>query len=251
MSMIPQLKIKFLFFLLFLSVKFSACSCAKDAIAQDYFESDVVGIITIESTYGNEEREEKMFGSRIYKAKISFDKLYKGNKFEELIIFGSTTGANSGACEKLVKAGEKYLLLTSKNQNGEYVESLCSNMYKIYDNSLNEVNKYSNQFNYLEKNKSLFKDLKFINYYDESENWDNVKKIATNEFEIIFGKKIKNKFGVYKVKTDSENKIIEIQSIKKIGINEKKMLALIKKDIKINFLFEENPNSEYLLLLSF
>lgn len=249
--MIPPLKIKFLFFLLFLSVKFSACKCKQDVIAQDYFQADVVGIITIESTYGNEEREEKMFDSRIYKAKISFDKLYKGNKFEELIIFGSTTGASSGACEKLVKAGEKYLLLTSKDQNGEYVESLCSSMYKIYDNNINEVNKYSKQFNYLEKNKSLFKDLKFKDYNDESENWDNVKKMTTNEFEIIFGKKIKNKFGIYKVKTDIENNIIEIQSIKKIRLNERKILALIKKNIKINFLFEDNPNSEYLLLLNF
>lgn len=245
------MKIKLLLLLIFLSFKLSACKCKKDVIAQDYFEADIVAIITVESTYGNEELQEKIFGSRIYRAKINFDKLYKGNKFEELIIFGSTNNARSGSCEKLVKAGEKYLLLTSKNQNGEYVVSLCSSMYKIYDNSLNEVNKYSKQFNYLEKNKSLFKDLKFIDYDDESENWDNVKKLITNEFEIIFGKKIKNKFGVYKVKTDSENNIIEIQSIKKIGLNEKKMLALIKKNIIVYSPTYKNSDSEYLLFLDF
>ncbi|MFC4162895.1 hypothetical protein ACFOWU_04465 [Epilithonimonas zeae] len=241
------MKIKFLLILIFLSVKFSACKCQRDVIAQDYFDSDVAGIITIESTYGNEERNDIMSGVRIYRAKISFDKLYKGNKFEELVILGSTTNARSGGCEKLVKAGEKYLLLTNKNQNGEYVMSLCSSMYKIYDNNLNEVNKYSKQFHYLKKNKNLFKDLKFVDYEDKSEGWNNIEKNTTNEFESVFGKQIKNKFGVYKVKIDSENNIVEIQSIKKIGINERKMLTLIKKNIRI----EENPNSEYLLFLDF
>jgi len=241
------MKIKFLLILIFLSVKFSACKCQRDVIAQDYFDSDVAGIITIESTYGNEERNDIMSGVRIYKAKISFDRLYKGNRFEELVILGSTTNARSGGCEKLVKAGEKYLLITSRAPSGEYIESLCSSMYKINDNNLNEVKKYSKQFAYFEKNKSLFKDLKFTDYEDKSERWDNIKKNTTNEFESVFGKQIKNKFGVYKVKIDSENNIVEIQSIKKIGINERKMLTLIKKNIRI----EENPNSEYLLFLDF
>ena len=244
------MKAKFLLILIFLSVKFSACKCQRDVIAQDYFDSDVAGIITIESTYGNEERNEIMSGVRIYKAKISFDRLYKGNRIEELVIFGSTTNARSGGCEKLVKAGEKYLLLTSKNQNGEYVVSLCSSMYKIYDNQ-NEVKKYSKQFNYLEKNKNLFKGLQFIDYEDNSEGWNNIEKTTTNEFKSVFGKQIKNKFGVYKIKIDNENNIIEVKSIKKIKLNEKKVLELIKKNIKIYSASYKNSDSEYLLFLDF
>jgi len=34
-------------------------------------------------------------------------------------------------------------------------------------------------------------------------------------------------------------------------LDEKKILALIKKNIKVDYLFDENPKSEYLLFLDF
>jgi len=120
------MKIKLLLILIFLSVKFSACKCHTDIIVQDYFEADVVGIITIDSTYGDTIWEDRTFGSRTYKAKIHFDKLYKGQKFEELNIIGNSKSINSGACETQVKLGQKYLILLNKNSEGEYVISQCS-----------------------------------------------------------------------------------------------------------------------------
>ncbi|TDX86627.1 hypothetical protein [Epilithonimonas xixisoli] len=92
---------------------------------------------------------------------------------------------------------------------------------------------------------------KFVNFYDNSLKFDEANKILNNEFKSVFGEKLKNKFGVYKIKLDSENNIIEVNSIKKFGLNESKMLALIKKNIKIDYLFDENLNSEYLLFLNF
>lgn len=245
------MKIKFLLILIFLSVKFSACKCKKDVIAQDYFESDVVGIITIESTYGNEIRNDAEFGSRTYKAKISFDKIFKGKEFEELIILGTTESISSGACEKLVKAGQKYLILLNKGADGKYIISFCSNIYGVSNENSNEIKKYNNVFRCLEENKTKFQDLRFLDFFDTSRNWDDVNKKEISGFINTFGKKLNNKFGFYKIKLDSENNITEVNSIKKIGLDEKKVSALIKKNIKVYYPSYKNSNSEYLLFLDF
>lgn len=242
--MIPKLKIKFLFFLSFLSVNFSACSCAKDAIAQEYLEADIVGIITIKSTYRSEIKDD----SRIYKAKISFDKIYKGNEIEELTILGRIDSVSSGACERLVRTGEKYLILL--NKNGTQLITLCSSIYSIDNYSLSFINDYKKQFDFLANNKDLFKGLKFINFHDISKKWDDLKKETTNEFEAVFKKKLKNRFGIYKVEIDNKNEIVKINTVKKIGLSEKKFLELIKKNITVDFR-DRSPNSEYLLLLNF
>lgn len=160
MSMIPQLKINFLLIFFFLSVKFSACSCLTNVVAQDYFDSDVVGIITIKSIYGNEIKNERGFGSRAYKARISFDKLFKGLEFEELKIIGNSHNSNSGACEKQVEVGEKYLILLNKNSKGEFVVSYCSNMPRIDINDTNYISDHSKIFNYLETNNNKFESLR-------------------------------------------------------------------------------------------
>ncbi|UQB70140.1 hypothetical protein [Epilithonimonas zeae] len=245
------MKIKFLLILIFLSVKILACSCAEDAIAQNYLDSDIVGIITIDSTYGDTIWENRTFGFRTYKAKIHFDKIFKGQKFKELNVIGNSKNINSGACETLVEPGKKYLILLNKNSNGEYTVSLCSSMFQINTNDLKTIDNYSKQFSYLEKNNLIFKDFKFINYYDSSVKLDELNNVLTNEFKSTFGQKLKNKFGVYKIKLDSENNIIEINSIKKTGLNERKILTLIKKNIKAKYLFNKSPNSEYLLFLDF
>ncbi|MDP9954953.1 hypothetical protein J2X97_000590 [Epilithonimonas hungarica] len=124
-------------------------------------------------------------------------------------------------------------------------------MFQINTNDSKTIDNYSKQFSYLEKNNLIFKDFKFINYYDSSVKFDELNNILTNEFKSTFGQKLKNKFGVYKIKLDSENNIIEINSIKKTGLNERKILTLIKKNIKAKYLFNKSPNSEYLLFLDF
>lgn len=245
------MKTNFLLILFLLSIKISACSCAEDAIAQNFLDSDIVGIITIDSTYGDTIWENRTFGSRTYKAKFHFDKIFKGQKFEELNVIGNSKNINSGACERLVEPGKKYLILLNKNSNGEYTVSLCSSMFQINTNDSKTIDNYNKQFSYLEKNNLIFKDFKFINYYDSSVKFDELNNILTNEFKSTFGQKLKNKFGVYKIKLDSENNIIEINSIKKTGLNERKILTLIKKNIKAKYLFNKSPNSEYLLFLDF
>lgn len=245
------MKTKFLLILIFLSVKFSACKCKTDVIAQDYFKSDIVGVITIESTYGNEIKDKVEFGSRTYKAKIRFDKIYKGKGFDELTILGTTESISSGACEKLVKAGQRYLILLNKDANGKYIVSFCSNMYGVSNENSNEIKKYNNVFRYLEENKTKFQDLRFIDFFDTSQNWDDVNKKEISGFINAFGKKLNNKFGFYRIKLDSENNITEVKSIKKIGLNENKVLALIKKNIKAYYPFYKNSDSEYLLFLDF
>lgn len=243
MLMTFKMKIKFLFILIFFTTKLSACKCKRDAIAQDYFEADVVGIIVIDSTYGDTFWEDRTFGSRTYKAKIHFDKLYKGQKFEELNIIGNSKSINSGACETQVKLGEKYLILLNKNNKGEYVVSQCSSMFPVdYNNSKNLVY-YQNLFHYLEKNKVQLQKLEIMDFYDKSDNWEG------NEFVKTFGNQLKYKFGIYKVKVDAENNIIAVNPIKKIGLDEKKVSALIRKNLKVYYFSNKNPNAEYLLFL--
>jgi len=133
--------------------------------------------------------------------------------------------------------------MLNKNLDGKYIVSLCSNIYRV--NS--DLKKYNELFSYLDKNKTKFKDLKFIDFFDISRNWDDVNKKEISGFINTFGKKLNNKFGFYKIKLDSQNNITEVNSIKKIGLNENKVLALIKKNIKVYYPSYKNPNSEYLL----
>lgn len=242
-----KMKAKFSLIFFLISVKILSCTCLPQIIPQAYFENEIVGIITIKSTYGNEIVNEVGFGNRTYKAKIGFDKIYKGKEFNELTILGTTESISSGACEIQVKAGEKYLILLNKNLEGKYIVSLCSNIYRVNSN----LKKYNQLFRYLDKNRIKFQDLRFLAFYDKSNDWDDINKKETSDFINTFGKKLKNKFGLYKIKIDSENNIIEVNSIKKIGLNENKILTLIKKNIKVDFISNKVPNSQYLLFLDF
>ena len=230
-----------------------ACRCVLDNFAQDYLEADFVGVITISETFG--ERKQDRNGSQmdVYKAKINVEKIYKGKAFSELNIFGKTTYAYSGACEKLVKSNEKYFILLQKNSNGEYYVSLCSPMSKLYnEKSINQqLKKEQKIINYLERNQNKFLGLKFVDYYDNSENWDHANKKTITDFTKTFDKKLNNKFGVYKVKIDNKEKITEIITIKESGLDEKIIQLLMKKNLELDNYFNQNANDEYLILLRF
>jgi len=113
-----------------------------------------------------------------------------------------------------------------------------------YNNSKN-VNYYHKLFNYLETNKTQLQKLKFIDFDDISDSFEG------NDFTKTFGNRLKYKIGIYKIKIDSENNIIGVNPIKKTGLNEKQVLALIKKNIKAYSPSYKNSDSEYLLFLDF
>lgn len=111
-----------------------------------------------------------------------------------------------------------------------------------YNNSKN-LAYYQNLFHYLEKNKVQLQKLEIMDFYDKSNNWEG------NDFVKTFGNQLKYKFGIYKVKVDAENNIIAVNPIKKIGLDEKKVSALIRKNLKIYHFSNKNPDAEYLLFL--
>lgn len=230
-----------------------ACRCVLDHFAQDYLEADFVGVITITETFGDRKQDRNGSLMDVYNAKINVEKIYKGKAFSELNIFGKTTHAYTGACERLVKRNEKYFVLLQKNSNGEYFVSSCSPMSKLNnEKSINEELKEEQKIiNYLEKYKTKFLGLKFVDYFDNSENWDDTNKKLTTDFAKTFDKKLNNKFGVYKVKVDDKEKITEIIPVKKSGLNEKIIQSLMKKNLELENYFNQNPNNEYLILLRF
>ena len=123
-----------LFILFFLAIaKVFACRCVRESIAQSYLDADVVALITIDKTYGEKENNPSGTGLRTYSADVKFEKIYKGTAFKILSVFGTSTYASSGACEKLVEKGEKYIILLTKNKDGDYFVSSCSTMPQISD----------------------------------------------------------------------------------------------------------------------
>lgn len=238
----------------FLSVaKIFGCSCIYENFENKYLYADFVAVITIKETFGNSKYNRDGNQMNIYKAKVKIDQLYKGNPVFELNIFGTTTYAYSGACEKLVKPNEKYLVLLNKNSNGEYYISSCSNMSKIDDKkSINSQLKTEQKiFKYLDKNKNNLYGV-FADYYDNSEDWDQQNKKIITDFSKIFGNKTKGKFGIYRIKTNEAQKIVEIIPLKKTGLDEMKIQELMKKNFEIDYDYlNHNSSNEYLICLKF
>jgi len=239
---------KILFLILFFSAftKIFACKCVDESIAKKYLEADVVALVTIEKTYGEKENNPAGTGLRTYSADLKFEKIYKGMTFKTLNIFGTTTSLSSGACEKLVMKGEKYLILLSKNKDGLYFVSSCSTMPKIFEDKF--LNEYENIFKVIEKNKANLHFPKFVQYDDMSEDYNQQKKQITNDFLKLNKKRLRGKLGIYKVKINDDDKISEIIPIQKIGIKEKQIQELMKKNLRI-FRGKSFKTDEYFILL--
>lgn len=238
---------------IFLSfIKIFACKCVSENFEKKYLYADFVAVVTIQETFGNSLSNRNGNQMNIYKAKINVEKVYKGIPISELNIFGTTTYASSGACEKLVKPNEKYLVLLNKNSNGEYYVSSCSEMSKI-DNKkpINKQLKTEQKiFKYLEKNKNNFYGI-FVDYYDNSEHWDQINKKLITDFSITFGKRLNGKFGIYKVRINENQKIVDLTPIKKTGLDEQKIQELMKRNLEIENYLGRNYGEEFLIFLKF
>lgn len=225
--------------------KIFACSCVRKNIAQTYLDADVVALIIIEKTYGDRDSH-IMQGGRLYSADVKVEKIYKGNEFKTLHVFGTTTSASSGACEKLIEKGEKYLVLLSKNKDGEYYVSSCSTMPQISDDKY--VKEYENIFKVLDKNKSNLQFPKFAQYEDLSEDYNYITRQNTNDFLKLNAKQLHGKVGIYKVKINDKGNIFTITPIEEIGIKEKQIQELMKKNLRIYDGFD-TVAGEYFILL--
>lgn len=222
-----------LFILFFLAIaKVFACRCVRESIAQSYLDADVVALITIDKTYGEKENNPSGTGLRTYSADVKFEKIYKGTAFKILSVFGTSTYASSGACEKLVEKGEKYIILLTKNKDGDYFVSSCSTMPQISDDKF--VKEYESIFKIIEKNKANLFFSKFVQYEDLSRNYNHQTKQISNDFLKLNKKRLHGKLGIYKVKINEEERISEITPIQKIGIKEKQIQELMKKNLEIS-----------------
>jgi len=170
--------------------KFSACECILGNFAENYLKADFVAVISVKETFGNNKYNRDGYQANIYKAKISVEKIYKGKLISELNILGTTTYADSGACEVLMKPNEKYLVLLDKNLDGEYYIASCSSI-SLLDNNRTIKSQLKTQekiFKYLEKNKDNLKGI-FSDYKDISIKWDSVNEEMITDFSKTFGKK--------------------------------------------------------------
>lgn len=239
---------KFIFLILFLGtfIQLFGCRCVRESIAQSYLGADVVALVTIEKTYGEKENNPEGTGLRTYSADLKFEKIYKGIAFKTLNVFGSTSSLSSGACEKLVMKGEKYLIVLSKNKEGIYYVSSCSTMPQISDDKY--LKEYENIFKVIEKNKADLYFPKFAQYEDMSEDYNHLTKQITNDFLKLNEKRLRGKLGIYKVKINDDEKISEIIPIQKIGIKEKQIQELMQKNLRI-FRVRGYNSDEYFILL--
>jgi len=248
-----------LFFLLFITLKLSACRCGSGNIAQEYFDADLIGIITVTKTFDGSIKANGDHKYDNYKAKIDFNQIIKGQKVNFLNVFGAKDkGINDyQGCSLALNSGEKYLVILKKDQNNEYWVDLCSRMILLsYHNSIDEeneiINRYINLFKNLEKYKNQFYNLKFEKFYDLSEKRITYPYTPHTEFIKLNISQPSKKLGIYKVFTDKNNKIKQIIPIKKIGEKDKKIEQLILKNLEIDHPHrDENKYKESLLLLYF
>lgn len=253
-----------LFILIFCSIKTWACSCIFENIAQEYMEADFVGIVSIKKTYNNKTVElAKDFQRSTYKADLAFEKIYKGNEFDVLNIYGKANVTDDepllfGGCDLYVEKGEKYLVILKKNQNNEYWASMCSRVIYLSSeqNPLSDeseiINSYSNLFSGIEKYKEQFSTLKFVNLYDKTLRLNH----KTNKLESDFTKlKIgdpSDKIGFYKVILNDKMKIDHIVPIKKVGTRDEEIEEIIMKNLSFpQYAYSKNKPEELLILLYF
>lgn len=220
-----------------------ACKCVSKSLAQSYLDADVVALVMVENTYGDRDSNVQQ-GGTLYTADIKFEKIYKGTGFKVLNVCGASNFINTGSCGILIRKGEKYLILLSKNRNGEYYASSCSAMPQISDDKV--IKEYESIFNVIEKNKSKIYFGKFAEYEDLSNKYDIQKKQAISDFTKL-DKTLNGKLGIYKVQIRGEGEIYAIQAVQKIGIKEKKIQELMKKNFRVYEGF--STQGEYFILL--
>lgn len=247
------------FFLLFITLKLSACRCGSENIAQEYFDANLIGIITVTKTFDGSIKSNGDDKYDIYKAEIDFNQIIKGQKVNFLNVFGAKgKGINDyQGCSLALNSGEKYLVILKKDQNNEYWVDLCSRMIRLsYHNKMDEENeaikRYINLFKNLEKYKNQFSDLKFENFYDLSEKRITYPYTPHMEFIKLNISQPFEKIGIYKVFTDKNSKIKRIIPIKRIGEKDKQIEQLIVKNLEIDRPHrDKNKYKESLLLLYF
>lgn len=243
-----------LLFILFSFSKISACSCEKNNFARNYREASVAAIITIKKIYGDSVENYKGIDINYYKAEIKFDKIYKGEKFQELHVLGKTYFASSTSHEILIKPGEKYIIMLKKNEKGEYGVSACSAIYQLSTDHLKlkeEVKHYNYIFASFEKHKTELSDFKFIDNFDTSKRFNNDKKIMDSDFRNLGKYNLKNKIAVYKVKINEKNKITSISPIIKAGYKDQEIEKIVKRNFYVDDSLIDYKIKTYLIYIDF
>lgn len=239
----------FLSFLLttFLFSEIFACSCEKGNFANYYKTADIVAIVTVTKKYGDYTDKSKLIELNYYKAELKFNKIYKGERFEELTALGSTTYTNSAGCEISLTVGNKYLIMLRKNADGKYYINACSAIFNI--NTQKSQSATIKHFDYIfdcfKKHKKALSEFEFANFGNYSSLIDE-SKFTKQDIKIL-----KNKIAVYKVSIDNSNKITAINPIIKVGYKDKKIEKIIKEHFSIDNSLINYQTNTYLIYIDF
>ena len=222
--------------------KFLACECILPQIGNEYIDADVVAYITIVKTYGDSDVKVNELPHRIYKADITTDRLIKGTTPNTLTVLGSVKSIFGGACEKMLKPGEKYLVILKKGQDEDYIISACSSIFLIEKQSQSQY--YDSLFKFLDENKDRMQNLNFIQFKDKSLAFNNKKKSYESDFLKL---PIENMFGIYKVTGDNNGNIKHIETISGIANYDDRIKKLLFK----NFYAPYFANKKALILFDY
>lgn len=124
------MKIAVQIIILFISVGAFACDCDEPGITEKYQRSDFIADVTILKIYPNKETE------RGYRADVRINKLYKGKKLSSIYVYGRSDGGIGTSCDIFIPAGEKLIVYTGKNEEGNFGTGMCSG--NLYLNSSNK-----------------------------------------------------------------------------------------------------------------
>ena len=89
---------------------------------------------------------------------------------------------------------------------------------------------------------------KFAQYEDLSEDYNYITRQNINDFLKLNAKQLYGKVGIYKVKINDKGNIFTITPIEGVGIKEKQIQELMKKNLRIYDGFD-TVAGEYFILL--
>lgn len=240
-----------LIFLMFFSLKSFSCSCGSMKLEEKILKYDYIARVKVTKS---KIPKDYLDSFDPYSVNIETIEQYYGNKINEINL-NSMSDSNCG----IYLAKDSEWIIFGNYKNNKLYTSLCSGNYHL--NKIIDSIKYENYYkNYPIQMEVIENVLRNINFNKLRKSKKTLIQISPNDknFPYILEKlsliKTKNRFGLFKVYTDSTKKIIKVKIINGFGFKMDKILKLELKGTKWrfnNFSFDQPVNNfnESLLLI--
>lgn len=222
-----------LFFAIIFSVNVFACECGNWGKQFDsYSSSELVADVTITKVYPILKGE---YSNKYFKIDLKYNEVYKGVPIKTIYVYGALHINNKfygswTSCSMGAKVGQRLIIFENKDEKGNWVLGYCS--HKIYSDD----KKFS-------ESKTLLKFIKENNITTNHKyhyiNFGFDKNTGKDDFEIVKGLHVKNKFAVFEISLNTDGTFKKVEQIQNFGSDKDDLILEIIKKAKVYI----TPNS--------